>query len=284
MADIVTPALLREWPLPSPEGGKHSRGHTLVIGGSPATPGAAMLAGLAALRVGSGVLALAVAASCAAAVAAATPEAAVVGLPLLDGAEDGAAGRLAQRVGAANAVLVGPGLDDPDLTRTLLDATIQELSDSAILIADAFTLGVLADAREALPTGRLVLTPNASEAARLLPDVNVDETPAATVARRIAREYDAVVSFEDQVAEPGGGGWVVPSGHPGLGTSGSGDVLAGAITGLLSRGADLAQAACWGTYLHGTAGDRLASRIGRLGFLARELVDELTVVLTETEA
>jgi NAD(P)H-hydrate repair Nnr-like enzyme with NAD(P)H-hydrate dehydratase domain len=108
--------------------------------------------------------------------------------------------------------------------------------------------------------------------------------PAATVARTIAGDYGAVVTFEDQVAQPGGDAWMVPSGHPGLGTSGSGDVLAGAITGLLARGADLAQAVCWGTYLHATAGDRLASRIGRLGFLARELVDELAVVLTETEA
>ena len=73
-------------------------------------------------------------------------------------------------------------------------------------------------------------------------------------------------------------------GHPGLGTSGSGDVLAGAITGLLARGASADQAACWGTFLHAVAGDRLAARVGRLGFLARELVDQLPIVLTETEA
>ena len=76
----------------------------------------------------------------------------------------------------------------------------------------------------------------------------------------------------------------MPAGHAGLGTSGSGDVLAGAIAGLLARGADLAQAACWATFLHAVAGDRLAARVGRLGFLARELVDQLPIVLTETEA
>ena len=74
------------------------------------------------------------------------------------------------------------------------------------------------------------------------------------------------------------------SGHAGLGTSGSGDVLAGAVIGLAARGASLAQAACWGTYAHATAGDRLAARIGRLGFLARELADELPYVIVETEA
>jgi NAD(P)H-hydrate repair Nnr-like enzyme with NAD(P)H-hydrate dehydratase domain len=61
-------------------------------------------------------------------------------------------------------------------------------------------------------------------------------------------------------------------------------VLAGAVAGLLARGADPAQAACWATYLHATAGDRLAPRVGRLGFLAREVVDELPLVLVQAEA
>jgi NAD(P)H-hydrate repair Nnr-like enzyme with NAD(P)H-hydrate dehydratase domain len=76
----------------------------------------------------------------------------------------------------------------------------------------------------------------------------------------------------------------VSSGHPGLGTSGSGDVLAGAIGGLLARGTQPMQAAAWGTYLHAAAGDRLAARVGRLGFLARELLDELPLLLTELQA
>jgi ADP-dependent NAD(P)H-hydrate dehydratase len=72
-----------------------------------------------------------------------------------------------------------------------------------------------------------------------------------------------------------------------LGTSGSGDVLAGAgagagaIAGLLARGAEPAQAAVWATHLHAAAGDRLASRVGPLGFLARELVGELPAILAE---
>ncbi|PZS15751.1 MAG: hypothetical protein DLM57_12035 [Pseudonocardiales bacterium] len=61
---------------------------------------------------------------------------------------------------------------------------------------------------------------------------------------------------------------MVSTGHAGLGTSGSGDVLAGAVAGLLARGTDPVRAACWGTYLDAAAGDRLAARVGRLGFLA----------------
>jgi NAD(P)H-hydrate repair Nnr-like enzyme with NAD(P)H-hydrate dehydratase domain len=75
----------------------------------------------------------------------------------------------------------------------------------------------------------------------------------------------------------------VSTGHPGLATAGGGDVLAGVVTGLLARGATPAQAACWATYLHAGAGDRLAARVGPVGFLARELVDEMPALLTELQ-
>ncbi len=55
----LTPGLLRDWPLPTPDGGKHARGTVLVIGGARATVGAVRLAGVAALRAGAGVLQLA---------------------------------------------------------------------------------------------------------------------------------------------------------------------------------------------------------------------------------
>ena len=60
-----------------------------------------------------------------------------------------------------------------------------------------------------------------------------------------------------------------------------GDVLAGAISGVRARGTSSAQAACWGTHLHAAAADRLASRLGPLGFLARELADELPALMLE---
>jgi NAD(P)H-hydrate repair Nnr-like enzyme with NAD(P)H-hydrate dehydratase domain len=78
---------------------------------------------------------------------------------------------------------------------------------------------------------------------------------------------------------PDGRAWREEAGGIGLGTSGSGDVLAGLVGGMLARGADPAQAAVWGQYLHAAAGDRLAARVGRLGFLARELLDEVPPVL-----
>jgi NAD(P)H-hydrate repair Nnr-like enzyme with NAD(P)H-hydrate dehydratase domain len=81
---------------------------------------------------------------------------------------------------------------------------------------------------------------------------------------------------------PGRGGhWEITTGHSGLGTSGSGDVLSGIIAGLRARGTTNAQAACWGTHLHAAAGDRLASRLGGLGYLARELTEELPPLMME---
>jgi ADP-dependent NAD(P)H-hydrate dehydratase len=280
--ELVTAALLRTWPLPEPQPGKHGRGQVLVVGGSPSTPGAAMLAGIAALRVGAGVLGLAVAASVSGPVAAAVPESAVLGLPELDGGSPD--GRLAERISGCAAVLVGPGIDGPDVARDLLDRVVEQAPPGVPLVLDAFALGVLpgSPSVDAI-RGRCLLTPNRSEAERLLDGLD-DDADEPQIAAQIAGQYEAVVSYRAAVATPDGRTWSVPAGHAGLGTSGSGDVLAGAITGLLARGADPAQAACWGTYLHAIAGDRLAARVGRLGFLARDLVDQLPLVLTETEA
>ena len=283
--DEVTPSLLREWPLPDSGNSKYDRGRVLVVGGAARTPGAVQLAGLAALRVGAGHLTMAVAASAAVGLALTTPEAGVVGLP-----ENGRGSlvgddlsAIADDLESADVAIVGPGLDDAEHTATLLERLIPQLADSAWLVVDAYALGALPDLGEALRAveGRLVLTPNASEAKILLArDVNDAERDAVEIAER----YAAVVSCQGIIADSDGRLWQVGAGHGGLATSGSGDVLAGAFGGLLGRGAGGAQAACWATYVHAAAGDRLAARIGRLGFLAREILDELPAVLVEVES
>ena len=73
--------------------------------------------------------------------------------------------------------------------------------------------------------------------------------------------------------------WIYQGGHPGLGTSGSGDVLAGCIGGLAARGVDPFWAAAWGAHLHGSAGRHLAKTIGPTGYLAREIADAFPVLL-----
>lgn len=300
----VTPTLLRDWPLPGGGSGKDDRGSVLVIGGARMTPGAALLAGVAALRSGAGRLTLAVAESVAVQLAVALPEAGVLRLPeTASGTVKGssAAAVLATPVEAADAVLIGPGLDDKDEATALLRGLLKVPAGKhpPAIILDAFALGSLPElAGELGPwAGRLILTPNVTEAGILLGH------GAAELVRdvpELAEKYGAVVSCQGVIARPGGAGgrpvsetggggpggaraslWEITTGHSGLGTSGSGDVLSGTIAGLRARGTTDAQAACWGTHLHAAAGDRLASRLGGLGYLARELTEELPQLMME---
>jgi len=293
MADprTISAQALRDWPLPRPASKKQSRGRVLVIGGARCTPGAAMLAGLAALRVGAGVLTLAVAEPVAAAVAAAVPEAGVVWLPEGPGQSlDGKVVDAVQdRASGASAVLIGPGLDDADGAQELLTALVPRLPDEQPVVLDAYALGVLPKLDRAVADrlrGRLVLTPNETEARYLTGDEDDGGEDGIATAKlvEVADRYGAMLSCDNTVVAPGGDTWAVPAGHSGLGTSGSGDVLAGAIVGLLARGAALDQATCWATYLHATAGDRLAAPVGPLGFLAGELLGQLPLILAELRA
>jgi len=279
----VTPNVLREWALPEPGAGKYGRGQVLVVGGAARTPGAAMLSALAALRVGAGRLTLAVARSVAHEVAVAVPESGVE--PLDEDADGhvavGALEAIADTAGAADAVLVGPGLDEPDGTRDLVAGLADVVGAETLVVLDAFALGVAADVADRLEPlrGRLVMTPNGSEAERLLGRECGDDDVADALA--IAERYGAVVTLSDVVATPDGRAWVKGTGSGGLGTSGSGDVLSGVVVGLLARGADPAQAAAWSSYVHAAAGDRLAVQVGPLGYLASELLTEIPRVLVE---
>ena len=137
-AEPVTPALLRENRLPAPDGHKGSRGRVAVVGGSRSTPGAVLLAGVAALRVGAGVLSMSVPEAVAIPLAIGVPESSVIGF-----AEDvsGDLDQVRELVAGADAVLIGPGLDDPDRSRALLSKLLG--AASAPVVLDAFALGVL---------------------------------------------------------------------------------------------------------------------------------------------
>ena len=298
-ATLVTPSLLREWPLPAPGADKYSRGSVLVVGGARATPGAALLAGTSALRAGAGKLTLAVAESVAVQLGVALPECGAIGLPeTAEGSVKAELDRIASYLDRADTLLVGPGLDDPDLAGELLRALLEREpggadakgdaggKGGAAVVLDAYALGALVPLEDQLEPwrGRLILTPNPKEAGILLGrDVDHLEKDLAEISAR----FDAVVSCQGLIIQPPGLDpgepelWKITTGYGGLGTSGSGDVLAGAIAGLRARGTSSAQAACWGTHLHAAAADRLASRLGPLGFLARELADELPALMLE---
>jgi ADP-dependent NAD(P)H-hydrate dehydratase len=283
--EVVTPELLRAWRLPDPAGSKRSRGQVIVIGGAARTPGGVALAGLASLRVGAGHVQLAVAGSVAPSMTAAFPEAGVLSLPETGSGSirgTAAADVLSEAVGDAGAVLIGPGLDDAAEAADLLVALLPRVSRDAGLVLDAYALGALSQSQGAADAlaGRdqsAVLTPNSQELGLLAGNDEPGENDVPDVAER----FHSCVTSLSTVASSSRRVWRIPQGHAGLATAGSGDVLAGLVVGVLARGADPDQAACWGTYLHSTAGERLSSAVGGIGFLARELVDQVPSVLAE---
>jgi hydroxyethylthiazole kinase-like uncharacterized protein yjeF len=282
--------LLAKMPLPQPDsnGDKATRGQVLAVGGSMQVPGAILLAGVAALRAGAGMLQLATGAPLVAALGMAAPEALVVSLPVTRAGEIAGerAGRLLDRYAEkADGVLLGPGMLSERSALALLRSLVRKLGSEATLVLDAEALVALAAEEGLLHSlqGRAILTPHAGEMATLLgiDKAEVDASPreAACVA---AERYGAVVALkgpESWIASPGGELFHYDGGNVGLATSGSGDTLAGIVVGLAARGAEPEQAAVWGAYLHGAAGTALARRVGPLGFLARELLDEVPALL-----
>lgn len=276
----VDDALLHAWPLPeaAPDGDKEDRGRVLVVAGSREMPGAAILAATAALRAGAGKLVIATPASAAQTVAAAMPEARVIALP--EGADgsptpDGLAS-LQEIAGATAALLAGPGMIGRAGTVAFVQMLLP-LFRHATVVLDALALDAVPSS---FPFAQpVILTPHAGEMAHLTGDGKEDlqERPFDAALQQ-AREWNAVVSLKGAttvVATAAGTGWVHCCEAPGLGTSGSGDVLAGIVAGLAARGAPPEQALVWGVALHARAGLALGERAGALGFLARDLSREV---------
>jgi hydroxyethylthiazole kinase-like uncharacterized protein yjeF len=268
---------------------KEARGRVLVIGGSAQVAGAVVLAGIAALRVGAGKLQIGAPESVATALSVAIPEARVVPLAQTSDGELGpqAADAIGDLVTKCDAVVVGPGmLDDASAGALVLKLLEQQ---GPAMVVDAAAMSVLAKRADAARghAGRLVLTPHAGEMAGLTDSAKADvEADPVGVARRLAASLQAVVALkgaETFIVSPDGQAWRHSGGSKGLATSGSGDVLAGVIAGLLARGAAPLQAAVWGVCVHGAAGRALAERIAPVGFLARELLDEIAPVMAGLE-
>src|SRR5205085_527175 len=287
---IITPRLLRTWPLPQPDeaGDKETRGRVLVIGGGPEMPGAVILAATAAARAGAGKLQIATCLSVAPHVATIVPEARVFALPETRAGALAASGvaQISKHLNEARAVLVGPGMIDEAAIARFMKRLLAHINDTA-LVLDANALTLLARASGSLTKlrGRVVLTPHTEEMAELLQtdEAAVERDRAGALLAAVAR-FNAVVALkgrETLVAAPGSRVYVNRAGNVGLATSGSGDALAGLIAGLCARGTAPLQAAVWGVYLHARAGERLARTRGPLGYLARELPAEVPALLAQ---
>jgi ADP-dependent NAD(P)H-hydrate dehydratase len=291
----VDAATLRAWPLPMPSSGgdKEERGHVLILGGSREMPGAVILAATAALRAGAGKLTIATGASVAQLVALALPEARVLGLEETGqgGFTRDAVGRLDPLADKVNAILIGPGMQDEPATAALVRALLPRLegSDTSVVL-DACAMGIIVQPDHApdpaIPfrfTLPVIVTPHAGEMAHLTgASKEAIRAEPERHAAQAARRWNAVVALKGArtlINAPDGECWQHEGGNVGLAISGSGDTLAGIIAGLAARDATLPQAACWGVALHARAGEQLAQRLGILGYLARELPDEIPALM-----
>jgi hydroxyethylthiazole kinase-like uncharacterized protein yjeF len=257
-------------PLRGRDSHKGTHGRVLVIGGGPGMPGALRLAGEAALRCGAGLVTVAGAPENLVPVTATRPE--LIYLPTKDGAE------LAEALGGASVVAIGPGLGQSPWAREVWTQVRQASGVPVVMDADA--LNLLAGTPAKLPAD-WILTPHPGEAARLLAtDTRAIQADRLGAVRELHARYGAVVVLkgagslvagtDDGITEI----FVCDRGNPGMATAGMGDVLTGVIAGLRGQLSGSTLAARLGVLVHALAGDA-AARAGQRGLIASDLMAEL---------
>ena len=281
----LTRAALEDLPLPPiVDGDKETKGRILIIAGSREVAGAALLTATAAMRAGAGKLRMVSVESVAVPTALAMPEAMVVGLPeTRDGGFTRSAIRsIREQADHTDVVVAGPGMAQSQTCAALAD---ELLCSKAAVVLDAALLHSLQplDPKKRGSDQPPILLPHSGELASLL-DCDEDEVERDPLGcgLRAADLYGAhvlVKGVESHVVTPGGRAWKYSGGAAGLGVSGSGDTLAGIVGGLMARGADSLTALLWAVLLHGEAGEALSRKVGPIGFLAREIPDEIPELL-----
>ena len=269
MQRIDEPELAQALPRRARDSHKGTSGRVLIVGGGPGMPGAARLAGEAALRVGAGLVSIAGAAENLLAVTATRPE-----LIYLTGSE--------AALRAADVVAIGPGLGTAEWGARLWAEFLRVAPARAVVDADA--LNLLARAPAKLPAD-WILTPHPGEAGRLLGSgagaVQADRLGAV---RELQKRYGAIVVLKGAGTLVAGGGespslYICDRGNPGMATAGMGDVLTGVIAGLVPQIADAQRAARLGVLVHALAGDSAAHGDGRTGgqrgLIASDVIAEL---------
>ncbi len=275
---------------PRPENShKGMYGHPLVIAGARGKSGAVILASRAALRMGAGLVTAAVPESVQLIVAAGQAELMTEAIAERDGHFDGSHASEALNIllEGKDALIVGPGIGVSDDSKQLIEWLIASASaPGRPVLIDADALNALAALGCELAKrarGPVVLTPHPGEAARLLGEttksINADRISAA---RRLAERTGATVLIKGArsvIAAPDGTVFVNSSGNPGMATPGMGDALSGIVGALLGQKMKPLDALALGVFLHGYAADRVARRMGRIGYIAGDLIDELPFAL-----
>lgn len=247
---------------------KGTSGRVLIIGGG--MPGAARLAGEAALRVGAGLVTVAGPPEHAVAVTGSRPE--LIYLPTPAGEW------LEPALRATDVVAIGPGLGTGEGAGKLWNEVRRLATSPAVVDADA--LNLLARAPAKLPAD-WIMTPHPGEAGRLLgSDARAVQADRLGAVRELRARYGAIAVLKGAGSLVAGGPdgalslYICERGNPGMATAGMGDVLTGVIAGLSAQGLDSDRAARVGVLVHALAGDS-AAQVGQRGLIASDVIAEL---------
>jgi NAD(P)H-hydrate epimerase len=235
-------------------------GHVLVIAGSPGKPGAAAMAGTAALRAGAGLVTVA------------CPESLVEYSPELMTEPVGKARELAAKL---TLTAIGPGIGTADETRDLVRSLYSTLEKPMVVDADA--LNCLAGGEWKKPPAPRILTPHPGEMSRLtgltIPQVQADRIG---IARAFATEKGVTLVLKGEgtvIAFPDGRVWINTTGSPAMATGGTGDILTGMTAGLAGQfPKDLDRAVSAAVYVHGLSGDLAARHLCEQPVIATDLL------------
>jgi NAD(P)H-hydrate epimerase len=264
------------WSLPRRDAVSHKYqcGHAVIASGGATNTGAARLAAMAALRIGAGLVTVA---SPAAALPAHAAHLTAVMIAETDTPRDFA--RLLEDR-RKNAMCIGPAAGVSEFTRARV---LIALESGAAVVLDADALSAFTDDSATLfaaTTGKVcVMTPHEGEFARLFPDISGAKHERARAAAKRAGCVVLIKGADTVIASPDGRAAINANAPPSLATAGSGDVLAGIITGLLAQGMPPFEAACAGVWLHGEAARRHQG-----GVLTAEDLPALIPTLTARQA
>ena len=241
---------------------KGQQGSVLVIGGNIGMPGAARMAGEAALRAGAGLVTIATRNENVAAIVGARPELMCRGV---NSAEE-----LSALIARADVLALGPGLGQDEWAQTMFETA---LAKDRRVVVDADALSLLAQSPR--KNAHWILTPHPGEAARLIGKTTAEvQHDRLGAAREIAARYGGTVVLKGAgtlVLSDEGLPAICDRGNPGMASAGMGDVLTGVIAGIVAQKAELAAAARVGVLVHALAGD-MAARRGERGLLATDLL------------
>ena len=277
-----------------PDADKFSNGSVLVIAGSYGMTGAAVLCAKAAMRSGAGLVYSALPGACLRNVENSLPEA--VKCPLGDSGKTyfdiDDADRLTELSGRKDAVVIGPGLGREAGTQKLVRKLLSSKDfapDAKAVVLDANGLfpytGDAVELKRAaeIRPGKLIITPHEGEASRLLGEarerIKEDRVRAARMLGELLCGGSAVLKGHRTLVTARGEIWENRTGNPGMGTGGSGDVLAGIIAGLSAGSSEhcqnLLNVVKSAVAIHGLAGDAAAGRHSQRYITASDLIFEL---------